>query len=92
MNFYNTTHQHYCGIDLHARSLYVCILDRQGETLLHKEIPANPEPLLNLIQPYLEDLVIGVECMHCWYWVADFCQEQGVAFILLLACTNTLRE
>ncbi|QKS23805.1 hypothetical protein SAMN04487867_110109 [Vreelandella titanicae] len=35
MNFYNSTHRHYCEIDLHARSLYVCILDQQGETLLH---------------------------------------------------------
>ncbi|TBW51307.1 hypothetical protein EZI54_17460 [Marinobacter halodurans] len=25
MNFYNSTHRHYCGIDLHARSLYVRI-------------------------------------------------------------------
>jgi hypothetical protein len=23
MNFYNNTHPHYCGIDLHARSLSV---------------------------------------------------------------------
>jgi len=82
MNFYNSTHHHYCGIDLHARSLYVCILNQQGETLLHKEIPAKPEPLLRLIEPYMDDLVIGVECMHCWYWVADFCEDQGIAFIL----------
>jgi len=26
MNFYTTQHPYYCGIDLHARSLYVCIL------------------------------------------------------------------
>ncbi|WP_433923861.1 IS110 family transposase [Vreelandella sp. 21] len=82
MNFYNSTHRHYCGIDLHARSLYVCILNQQGETLLHKEIPASPEPLLRLIDTYLDDLVIGVECMHCWYWVADFCEDHGIAFIL----------
>jgi predicted NBD/HSP70 family sugar kinase len=64
MNFYNTQHQHYCGIDLHARSLYVCILNRGGEVLLHKECPANPDKLLDLITPYREDLVLGVECMH----------------------------
>lgn len=82
MNFYLSTHQHYCGIDLHARSLYVCILDRAGDTLLHKEIPANPDALLQLIEPYRDDLVIGVECMHCWYWVADFCEDNGITFIL----------
>lgn len=82
MNFYHSTHQYYCGIDLHARSLYVCILDQSNETLLHKEIPANPEALCRLIDPYRTDLVIGVECMHCWYWVADFCEDNGITFIL----------
>lgn len=82
MNFYNSTHQHYCGIDLHARSLYVCIINQAGDTLLHKEIPARPESLYNLILPYLDDLVIGVECMHCWYWLSDFCEEQAIPFIL----------
>ncbi|MBA4502532.1 IS110 family RNA-guided transposase [Marinobacterium marinum] len=82
MNFYHSTHQYYCGIDLHARSLYVCILDQSNETLLHKEIPANPEALCRLIEPYRTDLVIGVECMHCWYWVADFCEDNGITFIL----------
>ena len=82
MNFYHSTHQYYCGIDLHARSLYVCILDQSNNTLLHKEIPANPEALCRLIEPYRTDLVIGVECMHCWYWVADFCEDNGITFIL----------
>lgn len=81
MNFYHNSHQHYCGIDLHARSLYVCILDRDGNTLVHKEIPAKPEPLLQLLDG-LDDLVIGVECMHCWYWVSDFCEAHGIQFIL----------
>ena len=82
MEFYHTTHRHYCGIDLHARSLYLCILDQQGEVLLHKEIKAQPERLLAVIEPFREDLVIGVECMHCWYWIADLCEQEGITFIL----------
>lgn len=27
MRFYTTTHRHYCGIDLHAKQMYVCILN-----------------------------------------------------------------
>ena len=53
MNFYNNTHPYYCGIDLHARLLYVCILNNDGKTLVHKEIPANPDKLHNLLKPYL---------------------------------------
>ena len=82
MNFYHSTHRHYCGIDLHARSLYVCIIDQQGEVLLHKEIKARPEPLLALLEPFRDDLVVGVECMHCWYWISDLCEEHGINFIL----------
>ncbi len=43
--------------------LYVCILDSQGETVVHKNITANPDALLRLITPYQDKLVIGVECM-----------------------------
>ena len=30
MRFYNRVHRFYCGVDLHARSLAVCILDQAG--------------------------------------------------------------
>jgi len=82
MNFYNHQHKHYCGIDLHARSLYVCILNQTGEALVHKEIPARPEPLRQQLEPYIDTIVVGVECMHCWYWVADFCEQYSIPFIL----------
>jgi hypothetical protein len=38
MKFYTQTHTHYCGIDLHARNLYVCILNQEGDVLVHKNI------------------------------------------------------
>lgn len=82
MRFYTQQHQFYCGIDLHARSLYVCILDQQGETLVHKKLPAKPEPLLNAIQPYREDIVLAVECMFTWYWIADLCAQESIPFVL----------
>jgi len=82
MKFYNNSHPYYCGIDLHARSLYVCIIDQNGEVCLHKEIPASPDRLNRLLEPYIGQVVVGVECMHCWYWVSDFCEEIGVDFIL----------
>tara|TARA_B110000014_G_C20094012_1_gene573177 strand:+ start:124 stop:1167 length:1044 start_codon:yes stop_codon:yes gene_type:complete len=82
MNFYNNMHPYYCGIDLHARILYVCILDQDGEICVHKEIKASPEALQALLEPYIGNIVVGVECMHCWYWVSDYCEEIGVDFIL----------
>lgn len=82
MNFYNNLHPYYCGIDLHARSLYVCIIDQEGNTCVHKEISANPGKLYSILEPYIGNIVVGVECMHCWYWVSDFCEDIGVDFIL----------
>jgi transposase len=82
MRFYNHTHPYYCGIDLHARSLYVCIIDNEGEVLRHREIPACPDRLKQLLEPYLGNIVVGVECMHCWYWVSDFCEQHNIDFIL----------
>jgi len=82
MRFYTGQHQHYCGIDLHARSLYVCILNQEGETLLHKKLPATPESLLKVIAPYRQDIVLAVECVFCWYWIADLCVEEGIPFVL----------
>src|SRR5262245_56033857 len=82
MNFYTQQHKHYCGIDLHAKAMYVCILDQNGTKLVHKNLPTTPEAFLRVIAPYREDLVVGVECMFTWYWLADLCQKEGIAFVL----------
>ena len=82
MRFYNTSHQYYCGIDLHIKMMYVCILGNEGEILLHQNIPTLPNRFLKLIGPYREDVVVGVECIFAWYWLADLCQAEGIPFIL----------
>jgi len=63
MNFYTRQHKHYCGIDLHAKAMYVCILDQHGTKLVHKNLPATPDAFLRAIAPHREDLVVAVECM-----------------------------
>ena len=30
MNFYTQQHKYYCGIDLHAKTMYLCILNQEG--------------------------------------------------------------
>ena len=42
MRFYTQQHPFYCGIDLHARTMYLCILDQAGETLLHRNMHSHP--------------------------------------------------
>ena len=46
MRFYNRQHRHYCGIDLHVKTMYVCILDGTGQALVHRNVPSTPEAFL----------------------------------------------
>jgi transposase len=45
-------------------------------------MPATAETLADVLQPYREDLVLAVECIFTWYWVADLCNRIGVEFVL----------
>src|SRR6266487_5102750 len=82
MRFYTNQHPFYCGVDLHARSMYVCIVSHDGEILLHRNMKAAPEPFLKAIAPYRDGLVVAVECIFTWYWLADLCATEGIAFVL----------
>lgn len=82
MRFYTNSHKYTCGIDLHTKQMYVCILDSDANILIHKNIATNKKALLKLIAPFRDDIVIGVECMFAWYWLADLCAEEGIEFIL----------
>jgi transposase len=82
MRFYTNQHPFYCGIDLHARSMYVCILRHDGAMLLHRNMKAAPEPFLQAVAPYRDGLVVAVECIFTWYWRADLCAAEGIPFVL----------
>ena len=82
MRFYNRQHRHYCGIDLHVKTMYVCILDATGQVLVHRNMKSTPEAFLETIAPYRDDLVVAAECMFTWYWVADLCAAQDITFVL----------
>jgi len=64
MRFYLQQHRFYCGVDLHARTMCVCILDADGKVLVHEDIAADAKLFLQLIAPYRADIVVSVECMY----------------------------
>lgn len=82
MRFYTKSHKHYCGIDLHARKMYLCILDAEGKVVLHRNISCLQQDFLKAVAPFREGLVVGVECMFAWYWLADLCSKEGIEFVL----------
>jgi transposase len=83
MRFYNSApHRFYCGIDLHARTMHVCILDATSTVVCDKNLPCHFDTLLQVIAPYQDGIVVGVECMFGWYWLADRCAEQHIPFVV----------
>jgi transposase len=82
MRFYTKQHKFYCGIDLHAKKMFLCIIDEKGEIRLHRNIKADREVFLRVIGPFRDDIVVAVECMFTWYWIADLCKEHNISFVL----------
>ncbi|HTF43197.1 MAG TPA: IS110 family transposase [Terriglobales bacterium] len=83
MKYYTSTTQFNCGIDLHARQMYVCLMDRDGKKLVHTNIKNNDFAFfLKLVAPYRHDLTVCAECMFGWYWLADACHEARLTFVL----------
>ena len=82
MRFYTKQHKFFCGVDLHAKSMYLCILNAEGEIVLHRNIKTDSDVFLKTIAPYREDIVVAVECIFTWYWIADLCAQENIPFVL----------
>jgi len=52
MRFCQPHTRFFCGIDLHARSMYICIVDRQGKKRLHCGLRCDRRRFLRLVAPY----------------------------------------
>ena len=82
MRFYNQQHRFYCGVDRHARTLSLHVLDATGKSVLAKTIAANPDAFLTAIAPCRDGRAVACECLFAWYWLADLCHDQHIPFVL----------
>ena len=82
MGYYTKQHTWYCGIDLHSTSMFVSICDASGKQVFHENMAASPEALSVALGPYRSDVVVGCECTFSWYWLSDWCEDEGVPFVL----------
>jgi len=62
--------------------MYLCILNQAGAIVLHRNMRADPESLLKAIDPFRQDIVVAVECIFSWYWLADLCAREQISFVL----------
>jgi transposase len=82
MRCYSGQHRFYCGVDLHARTMFTHVLDATGKTVFEQDLPTDPAVFLAALQPFRDGLVVGAECMFSWYWLADLCEDHAIPFVL----------
>jgi len=82
MNYAKIDAEYYCGIDLHARSMYVTVMDKAGKIHCRRNIINNFDIFLKSITTYLPNVAVGVESTYNWYWVADGCHQNNIPFYL----------
>jgi hypothetical protein len=47
--------------------MHVCVVDAEGQTREHINLPCDTGRFLKLIGPYREQLVVACECLFAWY-------------------------
>jgi len=82
MRFYSQQYRFYAAIDLHARTMHLCVLDAAGTVVCDRNLPCHFGTLLQVIAPFKDGIIIGVECMVGWYWLADRCAEHKIPFVM----------
>ena len=55
---------------------------QSGKIYLHENMKTDFETFFVRVQPYLPDLVVGVESVFCYYWLFDKCVEHDIPFYL----------
>ena len=58
----------------------LCLLNHDGESLVHQNSTATPATFLQVVAPYRDDIVVAVACIFTWYWLADLCARAEIAF------------
>ena len=82
MNTLKIVAEYFCGVDLHARNIYICVMNREGDILLKRNIPNNFTKFKQFIEPFFPDLAVGCESTYNYYWLLDGCSEAGIPFYL----------
>jgi hypothetical protein len=62
--------------------MYLRILDAPGMAGLSGNIACTPQAFPWVVNVYSDDLVVTVECIFTWYWLADLCGRHGITFLL----------
>jgi hypothetical protein len=61
MEYIRIDKQYYCGVDLHANIIYICVMRKSGKVVLHEELSTDFSKFLKAIKPYLSSIAVCAE-------------------------------
>ena len=77
----------YCGIDLHAKSSYLAIIDEKRQRIFKRNVANDRQAILLFLAPYKAELAgVVVESTFNWYWLVDALMEEGYRVHLANVC------
>jgi hypothetical protein len=89
MKFYPIPHTCYGGIDRQVDGMYCGVLDAEGAVRVPKNRRTNPQAFLQTLTPCRADVVVGVEGLVTWSWLAALGEDDGMPFVQDLATLAT---
>lgn len=69
--------QFYVGMDLHTRSVQICVLDAKGKIAKEVNVSCCMDHILDELAPFGSELMIAVESTYNWYWLVDGLMDTG---------------
>jgi transposase len=82
MRFAQVNVEYYCGVDLHAKEMFITVMNQTGNILLQQKMSNDFETFKQYLKPYLPDIAVAAESTCFYYWLADGCHDAGIPFYL----------
>lgn len=62
--------------------MYVCVMDKSGKILFQRNMKNDFEVFKHHVKSFWPEMAVGVESSCYYYWLADACRKEGIAFYL----------
>jgi transposase len=72
----------YCGIDLHSDNMVIVALNNNKKIVRQGKIRSSTAALEQFFTGFDEPVKAVVECTSFWYWLSDWCRDNGIELIL----------
>jgi len=79
---HQVTTNYVCGIDLHAKTLSVCIMNLIGKIIKRITLKCDKKAIIDFLSPWKGDITVGVESTYNWYWLVDCLNENNITCLL----------